>query len=254
MQNCRWGRNFAPRCLPDREKALAFQGSNGRTSARFTALYSRQSALYLAGRLLLLRPSHSARGDVVWLETNISAARRAALAVAAGLLMILPTMITPAPAAPVALSSLMGSPAQGTWRTQNGTEITVAPCPQGFCGTISWVVVPKANAQLCRQTDHTAFASLMLDYSNPDKALQTRPILGLNMLTLTPTSDPNNFTAKVYNPQDGSTNDVQIFIINGGSTLRIGGACIANICAVTQDWPKVPDRPDAPGFTCDGGQ
>jgi len=95
-----------------------------------------------------------------------------------------------------------------------------------------------------------AFAALMLDYSNPDKSLQTRPLLGLNMMQIKPTGDPNTYTASVYNPQDGSTNDVEVFILNGGSTLQIGGACMGTMCAVTQDWPKVPDRPDAPTFTC----
>ena len=190
----------------------------------------------------------------MWLKTSISTARRAALAVVGGLLLTLLAAVTSATAAPVALSSLMGSPAQGTWRTLNGTEITIAPCDAGFCGAITWVVVPKKNADLCRATEKTAFASLMLDYSNPDKSLQTRPILGLNMLTLTPTNDPTSFTVKVYNPQDGSTNDAQVFILNGGSTLRIGGGCIGNMCVQSQDWPKAADRLDGPGFTCEGGE
>jgi uncharacterized protein (DUF2147 family) len=161
--------------------------------------------------------------------------------------------VVPVAAAPVALTSLL-SPAQGTWRTQNGTEVTVAPCLDGLCGTLSWVVIPKKNADLCRMTDKQAFSSLMMDYNNPDKAQQTRSILGLNMLTLTATADPTTFTARVYNPEDGSTNDVSVFIVNNGTTLRIGGACLGTMCAVTQDWPKVPDRAVAPDFTCDGGQ
>ena len=160
----------------------------------------------------------------------------------------------PAAAAPVALSSLLGPSAVGTWRTQDGTEVAVAPCPEGLCGTLSYIVIPKKNAADCRAMDHTAFGSLMLDYGNPDKTLQTRTLLGLTMLTITPTSDPNNYTAKVYNPTDGSTNDVQIFIVDGGSTLRIGGGCVGTMCVVTQDWPKVADRPEAPDFTCEGGQ
>jgi len=185
----------------------------------------------------------------VWIDRVLSSIRRALpVAMLAGGLFA-----GAAGAAPVALTSLM-SPAQGTWRTQNGTEVTIAPCDQGLCGTLSWVVIPKKNADLCRMTDKQAFASLMMDYNNPDKAQQTRPILGLNMLTLTATADPSTFTARVYNPEDGSTNDVSVFIVNNGTTLRIGGGCIGSICAVTQDWPKVPDRPVTPDFSCDGGQ
>lgn len=169
---------------------------------------------------------------------------------------LLPLALTavPAAAAPVPLGSLIGPPVLGTWRTPDGTEITITPCGQGYCGALTWIVIPRKNADQCRTTDHDTFATLILDYNNPDRRMQTRPLLGLNMMTLRPTGDPNTFTARVYNPQDGSTNDVQVFILNGGSTLRIGGACLGGMCAVTQDWPRAPDRPDAPGFTCEGGQ
>ena len=183
------------------------------------------------------------------------ALRRFSAALAAFVLIALTASIVPAMAEGVPLTSLL-SPAEGTWRTLNGTEMTVAPCPtgQGLCGTLSWVLIPKANAEQCRQTDHAAFASLMMDYKNPDKAKQTRPILGLNMLTLVATGDPTAFTGSVYNPEDGSTNDVQIYILNGGQTLRIGGGCINAMCVQSQDWPKVPDRTGTPDFSCDGGQ
>lgn len=190
-----------------------------------------------------------ARGDVVLFDAGLRRLRGAlpAAIVAVGL------ATATAVAAPIALTSVL-SPAQGTWRTQDGTEVTIAPCDKSLCGTLSWVVIPKKNADLCRMTDKAAFASLMMDYNNPDKTQQTRPILGLNMLQLTATADPTTFTARVYNPQDGSTNDVSVFILDNGNTLRIGGGCLGTICAVTQDWPKVPDRPGTPDFTCDGGQ
>jgi uncharacterized protein (DUF2147 family) len=153
-----------------------------------------------------------------------------------------------------ALAVSAASPAEGTWKTQNGTEIHVAACGKGYCGSLSWVVIPQAQAGMCRGTDKAAFASLMMDYQNPDQALKTRPILGMQMLTLTPTSDPAAFGGKVYNAQDGSTNDISVWILNEGTTLRIGGACLGSVCAVTQDWPRVPDRENTPDFTCEGGQ
>lgn len=158
--------------------------------------------------------------------------------------------VLPAHAAPVPLSSVVGPPAVGTWRTLDGTEISVSPCGDQLCGTLSYIVIPKDHSVDCKSMDHLSFGALMLDYSNPDKSLQGRPLLGLVMMQMKPTADPNTYTASVYNPQDGSTNDVEVFILNGGSTLRIGGACMGTMCAVTQDWPKVPDRPDAPTFTC----
>jgi uncharacterized protein (DUF2147 family) len=179
---------------------------------------------------------------------HLRAAKRA-LPIAIALFASAPTH-----AAPVPLSSVMGPSVLGTWRTMEGDEISVAPCGDALCGTLSYIVIPKKNAADCKSMDHQAFGALMLDYTNPDKSLQTRPLLGVQMMSIKTTPDPNTYTASVYNPQDGSTNDIQVFIVNGGSTLRVGGGCIGSMCAVTQDWPKVPDRPDAPDFTCDGGQ
>ena len=160
----------------------------------------------------------------------------------------------PAQAEPVPLSSVVGPSATGTWRTMEGDEITVGPCGSQLCGTLSYIVIPKKNAGDCRSMDHQAFGALMLDYGNPDKSLQSRPLLGMTTLTIQPTGDPNAYTAVAYNPQDGSTNNVQLFVLNGGSTLRLGGGCLGSMCAVTQDWPKVPERANTPDFTCEGGQ
>ena len=169
----------------------------------------------------------------------------------AGAAMIVAGSVAPALADAVPLSALVASPVEGTWKTQDGPEITVTPCPQGFCGTLSWVVIPKAYQSMCEQ-NKAAFGALMLDEKNADPALRTRPILGLQMLTLTPTGDPNAFTAKVYNPQDGSTNDISVWIV-AQNTMRIGGACLGTICAVTQDWPRVAPREVNPDFSCEGG-
>lgn len=190
----------------------------------------------------------------MWSEINFRRILRFVLRIATAFLAIATFGSAAAMAAPVPLSSLMQSPAEGTWRTQNGTEISIGPCDQGLCGSLTFITIPKKNADECRSMDKQAFAPLILDYDNPDKSLQTRSLLGLVMLKLTPTADPTSFTARVYNPQDGSSNDVQVFILDGGRTLRIGGGCVGTMCVQSQDWPKVPSRPVVPDFSCDGGQ
>jgi uncharacterized protein (DUF2147 family) len=151
-----------------------------------------------------------------------------------------------------AATAVQAAAIEGTWRALNGTEITVQPCPEGYCGSLSYIVIPKAQAQMCRSMAKDAFASLMLDYNNVDKSLQTRPLLGVRMLTLKPTNEPEGYTATIYNAEDGKTYDVLIWVLNG-NTLRLGGGCIGSLCAVTQDWPKVAEREVAPDFTCEGG-
>lgn len=146
------------------------------------------------------------------------------------------------------------APIEGTWKTLNGAEITVAACPTGFCGTMSWVLIPKAQADICRSIPHADFAQLMVDMRNPDKSQQTRPILGMQMMTIPPSNNPTAYTAKIYNAQDGSTNDINVWIVNNGTTMRIGGGCLGAVCVVTQDWPKVPPRDPSPDFSCEGGE
>ena len=142
------------------------------------------------------------------------------------------------------------APIEGTWRTLTGTEINVQPCGQDFCGTFSYIVIPAKEADTCRSMPRDEFAALILDYQNPSKALQSRQLLGLEALTLTPTDTPDAYDASIYNAEEGKTYNVQMWV--KGDTLTLAAGCFSSMCAVTQDWPRVPDR-DAPDFTCEGG-
>jgi hypothetical protein len=76
---------------------------------------------------------------------EISSRTRAFLPFAASLILALSSATiveaqtasdTPVEAAPV-------SPVEGVWRTQLLSEVTIAACPEGFCGTLSHIVVPE---------------------------------------------------------------------------------------------------------------
>ena len=170
-----------------------------------------------------------------------------ALTISLGL-SALPAAAQTSEAAPAAATPR--PPVVGTWRTLTGTEINVQPCGAKFCGTFSYIVIPAKDAQACRSTPKGEFAALMLDYQNPNKALQTRSLLGLQAVTLERAGAPDDFTANIYNAEDGKSHDVRIWI--RGNTLTLGAGCLGSMCAVTQDWPRVRDRP-APDFTCEGG-
>lgn len=143
-----------------------------------------------------------------------------------------------------------GAPIEGTWRTLTGTEIKVTPCGQKYCGSFSYIVVPAKNAHVCRSMSKLDFAALMLDYQNPDKDLQRRQLLGLNALTLTPTDRNGAYDATIYNAEEGKTYNVKMSVKD--DTLTLAAGCLGSMCAVTQDWPRVPDR-GAPDFSCEGG-
>jgi uncharacterized protein (DUF2147 family) len=141
------------------------------------------------------------------------------------------------------------APIEGTWRTLTGTEINVQPCGTEFCGTFSFIAIPPGkDADICNGMAKTDFATLILDYKNPDQALQTRSLLGLQAVSIKPTNDPNAYTANIYNAEEGQSYDVLLW--TRGDTLTLGGGCLGSMCAVTQDWPRVPDREDAPTFSC----
>lgn len=164
-------------------------------------------------------------------------------------LLVLAALADGAVAAPVPLSSLLGSPVEGSWKTQNGTEVTVAPCDEGYCGTLSWIVIPPEYSAQCEQ-DKAAFGAAMVDTKNPDKAMRTRSMIGLQILTLKPTNDPLAFNAHIYSAEDGKSYDGLAWVVNNNNTLRLGGGCVGSICVVTQDWPRVPVREGGPDFTC----
>jgi uncharacterized protein (DUF2147 family) len=140
------------------------------------------------------------------------------------------------------------APIEGTWRTLTGTEINVQPCGADFCGTFSFIVIPAKEAAVCKGMAKTDFATLILDYKNPDKSLQTRSLLGLNAVAIKPTRDAGAYTANIYNAEEGKAYDVLLWA--KGDTLTLGGGCLGSMCAVTQDWPRVPDRDVIPDFSC----
>lgn len=143
------------------------------------------------------------------------------------------------------------SPVEGTWRTLNGTEVAVRPCAQGYCGYLSWIVIPTENSAQCI-ADRVGFATAMMDYSNPDATLRTRSLIGMEMMTIRPTANPNVFDGTIYNVQDGKFYDGVIEIVNG-STMKLGNGCVFNVCVVSQEWPRVADREGPPDFLCTPG-
>lgn len=139
------------------------------------------------------------------------------------------------------------SPLEGTWRTLNGTEVAIAPCGDGYCGTLSYVVIPQNYSMICR-INKGAFANALTDARNPNSQLQSRPLVGLQMLRAQPTADPNAYTATVYNAETGET-AVAIIWVDTPGTLKLG-ACNGPACVVAQEWPKVPTRLGPPDFSC----
>ena len=145
------------------------------------------------------------------------------------------------------VSMAAAAPIEGTWLAPRQAEITVVPCGSDYCGELSWIVIPTEHSAECR-ADKAKFESEMLDYQNPNPAMRSRSLIGLQMMTLTPTNDPNRYDVHIYNTEDGKSYDGAAVV--AGDTLNLQQCMGAEMCMTVQSWPRLPTRPGTPGFTC----
>ena len=143
----------------------------------------------------------------------------------------------------IVATGLMAAPAlaqsgsaEGVWLTQEGSEMTIAPCVEGFCGYITKIVVPQRlidqyGAEIAaRDANYT-------DEMNPDPNLRGRPIQDLQILTLRQTGE-RNYEGEVYNPEDGQTYAGYIEVL-GPDEIKMKGCTMMVLCA-EQVWVRVP--------------
>lgn len=132
------------------------------------------------------------------------------------------------------------SPIEGVWRTQLLSEVTIAACPEGFCGALSHIVVP---AGLLSGAEAEAAAAMtpdqFFDYRNEDPALRNRPMLGLQILTLRRGGKRHVFDGEIYNPEDGKTYSGYLEML-GPDTVRLNGCVLFNAICRGEDWTRVP--------------
>ena len=134
-------------------------------------------------------------------------------------------------------------PIEGVWRTQLLSEVTIAPCLEGFCGALSKIVVPVQNLT----TEEAAAAQAMavesfIDQRNKDPLLRDRPMLGLQILTLRPGSKPGVYDGDIYNPEDGNTYSGYMEML-GPDVIRLNGCVLFNVICRGEDWVRVIPEP-----------
>jgi uncharacterized protein (DUF2147 family) len=113
-------------------------------------------------------------------------------------------------------------PLEGTtWRTQSGSgTVRIEACGQRTCGRIL-TGVPSA-----RQSE--------FDTRNPNPALRSRPLIGLNILSgFTRQGDDSYKGGTIYNPEDGKTYRSE-FKAKADGRLEVKG-CVGPFCQ-TQVW------------------
>lgn len=133
--------------------------------------------------------------------------------------------------------------ALGTWITKEQSHITIEECDTGLCGYISEIVVPP---DMIAQYGEEAIASLdgqFKDFFNEDPALRDRPMLGLQILTLTEIDAKQNLVGKVYNPKDGKTYDGFVEVVSQDH-IRLNGCVLYGRLCQGEDWHRAPEQDD----------
>jgi uncharacterized protein (DUF2147 family) len=122
-------------------------------------------------------------------------------------------------------SGAFAAPLEGTsWHTSSGdTTIRIEACGQRTCGRILSSVAPPGQS--------------MLDTQNPNPALRTRSIIGLNILSGFNRQPDDSYKAgTIYNPEDGKTYRSE-FRQKRNGTLEVKG-CVGPFCQ-SQIWIRV---------------
>ena len=117
-----------------------------------------------------------------------------------------------------------GGDVAGNWRTDDGKAIiAIAPCGPGgaqMCGRIARILVaqPAGGAR---------------DANNPDRALATRPLLGVAVLSNL-RRDGATWTGPGYSPDEGR--HFTAHITGNGGRLTVRG-CVGPFCR-TMQWTR----------------
>jgi uncharacterized protein (DUF2147 family) len=166
---------------------------------------------------------------------------RLGLLIGAGLMLT--GLVSAGAQEPVVDPNRILDPIEGIWQTQELSEVTIALCPEGFCGTLSKIVVPREGL-----TDEEYAAAQAMpvesftDMRNPDPTLQGRPMMGLQILTLLPSTKPNIYDGEIYNPQDGNIYSGYVEMLSP-DMMRLNGCVLYNIICQGQDWVRVIPEP-----------
>lgn len=119
----------------------------------------------------------------------------------------------------------------GEWRTAGGwATVRISRCvrqTERICGNI--VALRRAN---------DANGRPLLDRSNPDAALRSRPLVGLPFITGFRPAGNNRWTGgRIYDPDSGRTYGSNMQLQADG-TLKVNG-CVLVICQA-QTWTRAP--------------
>lgn len=121
-------------------------------------------------------------------------------------------------------------PVAGRWLTEDGKGvIEIYPCADKVCGKLAWLSEPNSNGKP------------KLDDNNPNKALRTRSLCGLEMLGDFHLTEPNRWgDGWIYNPENGKRYHATMTL--DGNLLKLRGYVGIPLFGETQTWTRADPK------------
>lgn len=109
----------------------------------------------------------------------------------------------------------------GDWRTEDGSAVVrIGDCGATLCGRITRVLNPGAPPN---------------DANNPNRALRSRPLVGIPVLSGFARNASGDLQGTAYDPKSGRSYRSYLSL-NDNGTLRVTG-CVTFICR-SQTWRR----------------
>ena len=114
----------------------------------------------------------------------------------------------------------MAQDPSGTWLSQSGdTRVRIARCGSAYCGTI------------------VAVRNNLRDENNPNPALRTRSLVGVQMISGLQSSGEGAWSGSLYNYTDGKTYSGKMRLVSPAA-LELSG-CVMGVICRSQTWSRV---------------
>lgn len=139
--------------------------------------------------------------------------------------------------------AMAGALVEGTWVTPDKAEMTIAECHEGYCGTLSKIVISDEQVAAYGARAADIKVEDLTDTFNENPTLKGRPMLGLQILSLRATDNPWHFEGQIYNPQDGKTY-AGFMEVTGADSVVLKGCALYVLCQ-EQTWTRVIEVEEA---------
>jgi uncharacterized protein (DUF2147 family) len=116
----------------------------------------------------------------------------------------------------------------GVWMPEDEESmVEIYECGEAMCGRVVWMLEGRGED-----------GEILTDIYNPDPALRSVPVLGLEIMTdITPTEEDKVWQGRVYNPKDGRTYDFWL-TVKTEQQITIQGCGLYNLICQTHTWNR----------------